>query len=162
MINNCTTNILDINISDHLFIYLNRKHCAKPKAKLDFTGRSYKNYNEMILCDRLMNIDWNDLYQCGNVNQAWDIMLTNITSIIDEMCPLKRYKVAQAKLKEPWVTNEILELIKDKDRLLRRAKCNNNQQDWILAKNARNNVNQQIRGAKANFVQENLNIHQNN
>ena len=43
-------------------------------------------------------------------------------SVIDNICPLKKYKVAQAK--EPWVTNEILEMIKDKDRLLRRAKNN--------------------------------------
>ena len=66
------------------------------------------------------------------------------------MCPLKKYRVAQAK--EPWVTNEILESIKDEDRLLRRAKNKNTQHDWNLAKNARNSVNLQIRRAKANFV----------
>ena len=122
--NNYHTDILDINISDHQFIYLNRKHCAKPKAKLDFTGRSYKNYYKAVFCDSLLNIDWNNLYQCDDVNTAWNIMLQNITTVIDEMCPLKRYKISQAK--EPWVTNEILELIKDKDRLLRRAKNKKN------------------------------------
>ena len=55
-----------------------------------------------------------------DVNLAWDPMLANIKLTIDNMCPLKKYKVAKAK--EPWVTNEILEMIKDKDRLLRRAK----------------------------------------
>ena len=111
-------------------------------------------------CERLCNIDWHDLYQCNNVNEAWKILMTNIMTVIDVMCPLKKYKVAQAK--EPWITNEILELIKDKDRLLRRAKNKNTQQDWDLAKNARNNLNFQIRRTKANFVQENLNLHQNN
>ena len=81
-------------------------------------------------------------------------------TVIDEMCPLKQYKVAQSK--EPWVTNEILELIKDKDRLLRRAKNRNTQIDWDLARTARNNANFQIRRAKANFVQENINVNQNN
>ena len=81
-------------------------------------------------------------------------MLTNIMSTIDRMCPLTNYKVAKSK--EPWVTNEILEMIKDKDRLLRRAKNKNTENDWILARNARNNVNYQIRRAKANFIQDNL------
>ena len=160
MVNNFTTDILDINMSDHQFIHLNTKHCTKPKAKLDFTGRSYKNYNKENFCDRLLGFHWNNLYACNDVNMAWNILLANIMTAIDEMCPLKQYKVAQAQ--EPWVTNEILELIKDKDRLLRRAKNRNTQIDWDLARTARSNANFQIRRAKANFVQENLNINQNN
>ena len=66
------------------------------------------------------------------------------------MCPLKKYRVAQAK--EPRITKEILEMIKDKDRLLQRAKNTNNQQDWELARTARNNTSFQIRRAKANFI----------
>ena len=76
------------------------------------------------------------------------------------MCPLKKFKVAQAK--EPWVTNEILEMIKDKDRLLRRAKQKDSLIDWEIARNVQNNTNSQIRRAKANFIQDNLNLHQNN
>ena len=57
-------------------------------------------------------------------------------SIADRMCPLKRYKVAQAK--DPWITNEILEMIKDKDRLLRKAKKCKLAADWENAKLARN------------------------
>ena len=119
MIDNFTTYILDINISDHQFIHLNRKHSSKPKTKL-FLGRSYNNYDDELFCQNLLNLNWMHFYQCMNVNTAWSIMHLNIKTIIDDMCPLKHYKVAQAK--EPWITNEILELIKDKDRLMRRAK----------------------------------------
>ena len=78
MANNFTTDILDINMSDHQFIHLNRKHCTKPKAKLDFTGRSYKNYNKDNFCDRLLRFDWNNLYACNDVNIAWNILLANM------------------------------------------------------------------------------------
>ena len=142
MVNNFTVNILDNNISDHQFIYLNRKHLPKPKDKLDFIGRSYKNYDSELFCNNLATLDWEHLYTCNNVDQAWEFMLSNITNAINIMCPLKSYKVAQAK--EPWVTNEILEMIKDKDRLLRRAKNTNTDYDWIAARNARNNTNLQI------------------
>ena len=158
MTNNFSTDILDVNISDHQFIHINRKHYTKPKAKLNFLGRSYKNYDKAVFCDRLIQLDWNNLLACDDVNRAWNIMLSNITTTIDSMCPLKHYRVAQAK--EPWVTNEILEMIKDKDRLLRRAKNRNTVLDWILAKQARNNTN--LQRAKATFVQENLEQNQNN
>ena len=159
MINNFSVNILDLNISDHQFIHLNRAHVPKEKSKLEFIGRSYKNYNQVVFQNNLLEKDRNALYNNNDVNQAWNIMLTNIMSTIDRMCPLKNYKVAKAK--EPWVTNDILEMIKDKDRLLRRAKNKNTENDWILVRNARNNVNYQIRRAKANFIQDNLELHQN-
>ena len=131
---------------------------TKEKSKLEFTGRSYKNYDCLSFQNNLLAKDWNLFYTTEDVNLAWDIMLTNIMSTIDNMCPLKKYKVAKAK--EPWVTNEILEMIKDKDRLLRRAKYKNTENDWALARNAIHNTNYQIRRAKANFIQDILEIHQ--
>ena len=84
-------------------------------------------------------------------------MCNKIISIADQMCPLKSYKVAQAK--DPWITNEVLEMIKDKDRLLRKAKKHKLAADWENAKLARNNTNAVIQQAKTNFIRENLNEH---
>ena len=63
------------------------------------------------------------------------VEMNKILEIADRMCPLKRYKVPQAK--DPWITNEILEMIKDKDRLLRKAKKRKLAADWENAKLAR-------------------------
>ena len=49
---------------------------------------------------------------------AWHIILNNIRQAIDTVCPLKEFKIN--KLKDEWITNEILEL-KDKDGALARA-----------------------------------------
>ena len=160
MVDNFTTKILDLNISDHQFIHLHRQHVIKAKTKIDFIGRSYKNYDKNIFCENLERIDWNDLYICDNPNTAWRILVKHIKSTLDAMCPLKIYKIAQEK--EPWMSNEILEMIKDKDRLLRRAKNKNTEQDWIVARNFRNRTNHYIKQAKANFIKDNLNNHQNN
>ena len=73
---------------------------------------------------------------------------------------LKKIKVAQEK--EPWVTNEILEMIKDKDRLLSRAKNRNTIPDWEVARLCRNRTKFCSRRAKANFIQDTLNDSQNN
>ena len=159
MIENFTTDILDVNISDHQFIHLHRQHMPKTKTKMDFVGRSYKNYNKNTFCENLTKLDWNEYYACNNPNNAWKIMVNHIVYTLDKMCPLKRFKIAQEK--EPWISNEILEKIKDKDRLLRRAKNRNTEQDWDIAKNCRNRTNYLIRQAKANFINENINNSQN-
>ena len=157
MQDNFSTKILDVNLSDHQFLYLNRKHTPKPKDKIDFTGRSYKNYDEKLFCLQLLQEDWVEYYSSRNVDVAWNILYNKILLIADRMCPLKRYKVAQAN--DPWITNEILEMIKDKDRLLRKAKKRKLAADWENAKLARNNTNAIIHQAKTNFIKENLNEH---
>ena len=45
----CST--LDINVSDHLPVYLIRKKVKPSNEKIDFKGRSYKNLNKDF-------IDW--------------------------------------------------------------------------------------------------------
>ena len=47
-------------------------------------------------------------------------MLTNITTSIDSICPKKIFKIK--KYKEPWISQELLELIKDKDISPKKAK----------------------------------------
>ena len=83
-----------------------------------------------------------------------------IIYITDKICPLKNFSIK--KLSDPWITAEILEIIFEKDRLLNKAKHIKNDNDWILAKNARNETNITIRNSKADFVKENLELHKNN
>ena len=62
MHNNFSTKILDVNLSGHQFLYLNRKHTPKPKDKIDFTGHSYKNYDEKLFCLQLLQEDCQIFY----------------------------------------------------------------------------------------------------
>ena len=47
-------------------------------------------------------------------------MIDNIESALDELYPLKTFKIR--KYKEHWISQELLELIRDKDILLKKAK----------------------------------------
>ena len=55
---------------------------------------------------------------------------------------------------DPWITNEILEAIKDKDRLLCNAKRSDSEADWIRARRRRNEVKTLVKHAKSNFLNE--------
>ena len=84
----------------------------------------------------------------------------NITKIADTICPSKTFKIK--KFKEPWLSNEILELIKDKDRALKKAKRSKTADDWKLAHRLRNNCLSLIRKTKSDFIQNELNSNMKN
>ena len=152
------TGVLDLNISDHQLIFITRKHTPKTKTASEFSGSSYINFNEEIFCTRLLDHNWEQLYLLDDVDLAWDFYIEYIKVIIDDMCPLRNFKIKN--MKDPWITNEILENIHDKDVLLKIAKRTNEQNDWVLARNARNTLNTDIKNLKADFIQENLETNQ--
>ena len=105
-----------------------------------------------------MDHNWEPFYNIQNIDDAWDYFLNVITVYIDERCPLKNFYIKNRK--DPWITNEILEAIRDKDTLLRRAKSSNDPEHWVQAKQARNRVNTNIKNLKADFIKTNLDQHQ--
>ena len=77
---------------------------------------------------------------------------------MNNQCPLKEFKIK--KLKEPWVTPELLEFIKDKDMALRKAKKTKSDADWEIAKRLRNQCLQRVRNRKEDFLKTELNNNQ--
>ena len=108
----------DVNINDHLPVYINRK--KKKNVLLDkvkFLGRSYRNYDTDIFANDLARQEWDRFDNTMDPNILWEIFCKNIVNILDVTCPMKSFSIKQYK--EPWITNELLELIKDKDHALR-------------------------------------------
>ena len=154
-----SSDIHDLNISDHQMISVTRKHLTKPNNSNSFIGRSYRNYNRNLFFERLNALQWNELYATNNPTTAWSILYKAILNVIDIMCPQKIFNIK--KMRDPWVSDELLEVLYEKDRLLKKAKRTKLEADWIKAKNARNNANNIARNAKSNFIKENLEIHKN-
>ena len=144
-----------LNISDHELIFITRKKCKIRKEKATFKGRSYRNYDKAQFQAKLRDNDWDEFYDLNDVDEAWDYMLDIVEESIDFFCPTKEIKIK--KLKEKWVTQELLEFINDKDDLLRLAKRTNNIDDWNTARIARNLVAGMVRNAKKDFLQEEIN-----
>ena len=75
-----------------------------------------------------------------------------IRNEIDKMCPVKSFKVFQNR--DPWITNEILEEIRDKDLALRRARKSGKLEHWLFAKNERNRVGRLVDKAKSDYFED--------
>ena len=71
----------------------------------------YKNVSEM----QMSRFD-----DSHNSTQKWAYMKNIAEEVIDDMCPIKTFKINQ--IKQPWITPPLIELIKDKYLAPKRAK----------------------------------------
>ena len=87
-------------------VYCHKKKIKDIPVKVNFQGRSYINYDKTILNQHLMEMDWDTCDSLKDPNALWEVMLRNILSSIDRMCPIQTFKVK--KYKEQWISQEIL------------------------------------------------------
>ena len=146
--------VLDLNLSDHLPVFVTRKKLTLKQEKTSFLGRLYKDYNKRVFQNELKNTSWEDFERSDSSEEAWNILKSKIEDVINLMCPIKNIRIK--KFKEEWVTQELLGQIKLKDYLLQKAKKSNKPEDWIRARMLRNETKQWIKNAKAEYVQNQL------
>ena len=139
--------LLDWNISDHMGIFLSRKRNKIINKKISFEGRSYKKYVKEDFQWSLINENWDKFYKCNDVNQAWNY---TISKKLNDMCPIKNFRINE--IREAWITDELLERILDKNRLLKKARKSGKEEDWNLARVSRNLVNKELSNAKKGFL----------
>ena len=145
---------LHIDLSDHEAIFGSRKTPKESFNVIHTVGRSYVNYNKECFQQMVINCNWEELTGIQDVDKYWDIVESNITFVLDALCPVKKIKIKDKG--EPWKTRELIELIHDKERLRKKAKRTNNVEDWRQAKIARNLTKNALKKVKADFIKENL------
>ena len=79
-------------------------------------------------------------------------LASTIQQIIDVMCAVKVFRVKQEK--EQWITPPLLELIKDKDKAMKKAKRRGDPELWKTAKVLRNRCTKRLRNARADFKEK--------
>ena len=150
---------LDYNVSDHLAVLVTRKKKATCKERVEFTGRTYKNYVKEDFQNALNDIDWGPFFEIREPNELWNLLENNILRLADNTCPIKKFRVSAQR--EPWVTNEAIEAIKDKDSLLKRAKRTRKATDWEAARRARNRVGRDLENLRSDYLKRQQEINKN-
>ena len=147
---------LEHHISDHQPIYVVHKKGRDKRESVRFEGRSYRNYDRDIFKEMLREeVDWEKFLEIRNPENAWDYMLEQIIIILDKTCPIRTFHIKNYR--PDWMTDELIEQIKDRDYFYCKAKANGNEDDWNIAKYLRNTTNSNIRCSKREFVLKELN-----
>ena len=106
--------------SDHFCIFsLILKRIVDEYDEKEITYRDYNNVDHDVLNNALRDKFSNFAIQ-SDVNQSYNQFSNKIKSVINELCPIKVKKVKNVKTKSPWMTNEILSLIKAKNNMYKK------------------------------------------
>ena len=154
-----TSGTLEHFISDHQPIFIVHKKGRDIRRTVQFEGRSYRTFDKNIFRESLFECDWDELYNSTTPDQAWACILGNLTTVLDAMCPVRKFRIKNYR--PDWMTSELIEQIKDRDYFYHKAKMTGEKDYWNIAKYLRNVTNSRIRQAKREFVLAELKEHQN-
>ena len=107
-------------IGDHEMVYVTRKMCKRDKKKKQIIGRKYKNYSKLRYTKRLIDVDWGFIDGPSDVGNKWDRIVHEMEVALQEDCPMAVFTVREHQ--DPWISNEILEIISNKYKLGKLAK----------------------------------------
>ena len=147
-------------IADHLiqFVLLEGFYKKVPRKKQVVYERDFKYFNEHEFKEILANFDW-EAELCYNINDS-NISLENLVNkvnfLLDECAPFKKLNKKELELKQkPWINKEILTLIYQRDKLLRKY-CNlkdpiRKENVYIQYKVLRNSITKMKRQSKIDY-----------
>lgn len=90
-------------------------------------------------------------------DKAWDILYNVILQFANLHCPYKMF--TSKKVKPPWLTDEILEFLKQRDQLYKEIKSTDDNDGWANLHTLRNKCTHLIAKAKQNFILMKLEEH---
>jgi len=126
-------------LSDHNLIFCIRK-CIKPKLNpKTILFRNFKNFNKDKFTNDLLHMDWSRFYNSPDVDEATSIFNSIVSEISDKHAPF-----CQKGIKgncSPWINEEFLIALRERDYLLKVASRSQSQADWTIFKKKRNAVN---------------------
>ena len=109
--------VIPIGLSDHMLIYCTRRISRGHfKNRHSTKIRSLKNYSPEKFHNHLCEADWKPCFSSTCVDSAWKTFQSIFLSVLNEIAPIKEIRLKQRT--EPWMTSNILDMIKERDSYL--------------------------------------------
>ena len=112
---------ITVSLSDHLAQFLIiPEECNRSIKKLNQYTRDLKSFDELNFFHDLHEIDWTDELKLNlnDPNIAFAGLQLKVNDIINHYFPERKMTRNEIKRKlKPWITNEVLKLIKQRDKL---------------------------------------------
>ena len=131
--------VIDPGVSDHSLVYVIRKF-KRPKGEPKIIRvRSFKNFVDDDFLRDLRNSDWSYFLNFTDLDQSCDIFNSIVKTVADKHAPFVTHKI-KGKI-EAWVTNDLLQAIKERNYFKKKANQTKSIIDWNNFTQKRNQVN---------------------
>lgn len=138
----------------HFLTYVTIKKKSIKYEKVTFTCRSYANFNEQLLKDKLSEIDWTVYYEIKEPEDCWEFIYTKLLQVFDEICPEKSH--TNIRKKSERLTADLFALMRERERKYKIARRLNTVESWQEAKQYQNFANEACKLAKNSYVKNKL------
>ena len=157
--------VLDIGLSDHLPLIIQRKYSKAKRSDKQLHNtikyRNFKNLNADEFVKSLECTAWDSAFVFDDINDIADSIEKMLIEVVDMYMPLNHKRVK--KQNQPaWMSDEIMNSIRNRDNVLKKARKSNILADWALYKHARCKTTNMIKFSKRQFIQESIENNQGN
>ncbi len=145
--------VLYTGMSDHFGAYtiLGKEIKEKIQNHRYSVNRKYANFDADMFKLDIANVDWCNVTKHSNIDDAVAEFENIFLDVANKHAPLKRKRVRQ-KNASPWLTDEILTVMRERDQLKKRASKQNSPHLWDAFRKLRNKVNGMIKKSKRTYL----------
>ena len=149
--------VIEISLSDHYLVYctLGKTKGCKQNEHRHKVGRNMKKVDVEKLKEDVAALSWEVIQNMNSVIEAYDCFEKTLLSILDKHAPVRKKRIK--KKESPWINNDVLLLIRQRNDQKKKAKQTGDSEDWKRYRELRNKVTACIRQAKKNYITRSIN-----
>ena len=114
--------------------------------------RSFKNFSPDDFKAAVQSLNFLDVYLCTEVDTAVKLLSEKITTILDNMAPMRTVQIRTNY--NPWLSQQTKDLMEERDSLHKKAAETQNVEDWNKFKKLRNTINNRLKSEEKDWQRE--------
>ena len=156
-----SSGVLEITISDHFLVYVVINLRSPKQAPTYIVTRTFRNYKADQFANDIAHIPWDTMNLIDeSVDNSLDAFNDLLLACLDDHAPIKTVKIRHKP--NPFITADIRDLMKVRDRLHKRARETGMSEDWEVFKELRNRVKFVLRKAEREYYNQQIYENKNN
>ena len=142
-----SSDVLEITISDHFLVHTVINLRSPKQAPTYIVTRSFRNYKANQFANDIAHIPWDTMNLIDkSVDNRLDAFNNLLLACLDDHAPVKTVKIRHKP--NPFITEDVRDLMKVRDHLHKRARRTGTREDWEAFKELRNRVKFVLRKAE--------------
>ena len=152
--------VIRCGISDHDIVSMVRKlNHFRINRHRTVQKRCLNHFNQEHFIMDLKNVPWDNI-QNASPNHTWEQWKSSFLGVVEKHAPMKKTRLRNNR--SPWLSKGIINLIRKRDILKRKAAMSKELNDWNKFKASRNTTNNAIKQAKTKYYKEACSTHKDN
>jgi hypothetical protein len=138
--------------SEHDLIYAAFNLKVPRIQKKTITYRDFKRLDQGNIFEYGNLLPWENIYKLKDINEKVELFNDLMMNVYETCVPLKTVRIK--KHTNPWMADELKQLLKERDRLRKVFAKSKNPDDYEVFRKHRNKVKQKVRNAKVRYFNE--------